>query len=60
MAKTPTAKIVSKKHLARLERERIQNRNIMVVGIVVLVLVVATVAYGIFRSNGPVRTSSGC
>ncbi|MDD5368088.1 MAG: peptidylprolyl isomerase [Anaerolineaceae bacterium] len=47
MAKTPTAKIVSKKHLARLERERIQNRNIMIVGIAVLVLVLATVGYGI-------------
>lgn len=47
MAKEVNPKIISKKHLARLEKEKIQNRIIVTVSIVVLVLVVAVVAYGI-------------
>jgi parvulin-like peptidyl-prolyl isomerase len=47
MAKVDNPKIISKKHLARLEKERIQNRYIMIASIVVLVLVLAVVGYGI-------------
>jgi parvulin-like peptidyl-prolyl isomerase len=47
MAKEDNPKIISKKHLARLEKERIQNRYIMIASIVVLVLVLAIVGYGI-------------
>jgi peptidyl-prolyl cis-trans isomerase D len=47
MAKEDSPKIISKKHLARLEKERIQNRYIMIVSVVVLVLVIAIVGYGI-------------
>ena len=59
MAKESTPKIISKKHLARLEKERIQNRYIMIISIIVLVLVVAVVTYGIldqtvFRGMKPV------
>jgi peptidyl-prolyl cis-trans isomerase D len=47
MAKTPSQKIMSKKHLARVERERIQNRYILFGSITVLVLVVLLIGYGI-------------
>ncbi len=61
MAKEVNPKIVSKKHLARLERERIQNRYIVIASVVVLVLVLGVVAYGIldqtvFQGNKPVAT----
>ncbi len=59
MAKEVNPKIISKKHLARLEKEKIQNRIIMIISIAVLVLVVAVVGYGIldqtvFRGIKPV------
>jgi parvulin-like peptidyl-prolyl isomerase len=47
MAKTPTPKHVTKKHLARLDRERRQTRYITLVAAVILVLVVGLVGYGI-------------
>jgi peptidyl-prolyl cis-trans isomerase D len=47
MAKKPTQKIVTKKHLARMERERIQNRNILIAGITIFVLVFGIIGYGI-------------
>ncbi len=61
MAKEVNPKIVSKKHLARVEKERIQNRYIMIVSIVVLVLVLGVVGYGILdqtvlQANKPVAT----
>jgi peptidyl-prolyl cis-trans isomerase D len=47
MAKQPTQKVVSKKHLARLEKERIQQRYLLIGAGVVLVLVVGLILYGI-------------
>jgi peptidyl-prolyl cis-trans isomerase D len=47
MAKKPNQKVVTKKHLARLERERQQNRLILVVSMIVLVLVIGLIGYGI-------------
>ncbi len=42
-----TSKVLSKKHLARLERERIQNRNIIIVSAIILIFVVGLIGYGI-------------
>jgi len=42
-----TSKIVSKKHLARVERERIQRRRLILGVIVVAVAIVAIILYGI-------------
>jgi peptidyl-prolyl cis-trans isomerase D len=47
MPKRKTSKVVSKKHLARLERERIQNRNIIIVSTIILIFVVGLIGYGI-------------
>ncbi len=47
MAKKPNPKVVTKKHLARLERERQQNRLIIIVSIVIVVLVVGLIGYGV-------------
>ena len=47
MAKEPNQKVITKKHLARLEKERLQQRYLMIGSIVVIVLVVAIVVYGI-------------
>ena len=42
----PTPRIESKKHIARLERERRQTRTIQIVAIVVVSAVLLTLAYG--------------
>ena len=47
MAKTPTPKVVTKKHLARLEREQMQTRYILIASIIIFVIVVGIVGYGI-------------
>lgn len=57
-------KIVTRKHLARQERERRQTRNIMIVSIAVIVLVVGLLGYGILNErvlipNRPVVTVNG-
>ena len=51
MAKNKTAKIVSKKHLARQERERRQTRIITGVAIGIIVIVVLAIAYGLLSDT---------
>ena len=47
MAKREQPKVITKKHLARVERERRQNRWIVIVSSVVLFVVVGLIGYGI-------------
>ncbi|MFH1905985.1 MAG: peptidylprolyl isomerase [Chloroflexota bacterium] len=47
MAKNKTAKIVTKKHLARLERERRQARLITCSALAIVVVVISLILYGI-------------
>lgn len=51
MANKKTTKIVSKKHLARLERERRQVRIITIVSIVILAGVFISIIYGILNET---------
>lgn len=46
---TPSPKTVSKKHMARLERERIQQRYLITGAIVVVGLVLALLLYGVLN-----------
>jgi parvulin-like peptidyl-prolyl isomerase len=64
MAKNPQKNIVTKKHLARLERERLQNRYILIVSAIILLIVVGMVGYGILdqyvlRPGQPVAIVNG-
>lgn len=52
MAKqTSTPKVATKKHMARLERERRQNRIILAVGVASIVIVAGLLLFGYFKSN---------
>jgi len=51
MPNPPKSKIVSRKHLARLERERIQRRYLLIGAAIVAFLVVASIVYGLLDTN---------
>ena len=50
MAKGQKGQIVTKKHLARQERENRQNRIILIISLIVIVLVIGLIAYGIVQT----------
>jgi peptidyl-prolyl cis-trans isomerase D len=51
MAKDKPTKIASKKHLARLERERRQTRLISIIAIGIVVIIVGLIGYGILNET---------
>ena len=51
MANRDQPKVMTKKHLARVERERRQNRWIVIVSSVVLFAVVALIGYGVLEQT---------
>ncbi len=51
MAKEPVSRIATKKHLARLERERRQTRLILIGTVVIAVLVLGVIIYGILDQS---------
>jgi len=64
MAKNQQSKVVSKKHMARLQKERQQIRTIMYVTISIVVLVIILIGYGVLsqtvlRANQPVAKVGG-
>ncbi len=64
MANKPTPTNITRKHLARMERERIQQRNLLIGLGVVIVLIVAILLYGyldqaFFKQNRPVARVAG-
>ena len=50
MAKGQKSQIVTKKHLARQQRERLQNRYILIVSIAVIAVVVGLIGYGLIQT----------
>jgi hypothetical protein len=64
MAKDKPTKIATKKHLARLERERRQTRLITLIAIGIIVIIVGAIGYGILNEtvlklHQPVVTVNG-
>ena len=50
MAKDNRSPIVTKKHLARVERERLQTRTILIISSIVIALVVLLIGWGIVKT----------
>jgi peptidyl-prolyl cis-trans isomerase D len=64
MAKVKTTKLISKKHLARLERERRQTRLISSIAIGLVIIIVGLIGYGILnetylKTRQPIVTVNG-
>lgn len=64
MAKTTKKPVITKKHLARLEREQIQRRIILIASLVVVIAVVGLIVYGLLdqyylRDRKPVAIVNG-
>jgi parvulin-like peptidyl-prolyl isomerase len=49
MAKGQKSQLVTKKHLARQQRERLQNRYILIISAAIVVIVVGLIGYGIIQ-----------
>jgi peptidyl-prolyl cis-trans isomerase D len=49
MAKGQKSQLVTKKHLARQQRERIQNRYILITSIAIIIVVIGLIGYGIIQ-----------
>lgn len=49
MAKGQKSQLVTKKHLARQQRERLQNRYILIVSIAIIIIVVGLIGYGVVQ-----------
>ncbi len=49
MAKGQKSQLVTKKHLARQQRERLQNRYILIASLAVIVIVVGLIGYGVVQ-----------
>jgi hypothetical protein len=49
MAKGQKSQLVTKKHLARQQRERLQNRYILIASLAVIIIVVGLIGYGVVQ-----------
>jgi cell division septation protein DedD len=49
MAKGQKSQLVTKKHLARQQRERLQNRYILIVSLAIIIIVVGLIGYGVVQ-----------
>ena len=49
MAKGQKSQIVTKKHLARQQREHLQNRYILLISIAIIIIVVGLISYGVIQ-----------
>jgi peptidyl-prolyl cis-trans isomerase D len=64
MAKKPKQPVITKKHLARQEREQMQTRYILLTGLAILILVIGFIGYGVLdqtylHSHKTVATVNG-